>query len=66
MEQSGWFGFIDDLLGAQVMIRHRTACSCSAGAKGMVTMIIGSTILPILVAGAANLLEGFETMGRML
>lgn len=48
------------------MIKHKTACSCSAGAKGTVTMMIGRTMLPILVAGAANLLEGVEAMGRML
>lgn len=48
------------------MIKHKTACCCSVGANGTVTMMIGSTMLPILVAGAANLLEGVEATGRML
>jgi hypothetical protein len=38
----------------------------SAGAKGTVTMMIGSRKLQILVAGAASLLEGVTIMGRML
>ena len=55
-----------DLLGAQVMIRFKTPCCCSAGAKGTVTMMIGRTMLAIFVAGAANLLGLVEATGRML
>jgi hypothetical protein len=62
-----WYGtWLKDVLGAHVMIRHKTPCCCSAGAKGMVTMMIGSTILAIFVAGAANLLGLVEATGRML
>jgi hypothetical protein len=38
----------------------------SAGAKGTVTMMIGSKKLQIFVACAANLLEGVTVVGRML
>lgn len=55
-----------NVLGAHVMIRHKTPCFESAGANGTVTMTIGSTMLAIFVAGAANVLGLDETMGRML
>jgi hypothetical protein len=57
---------LGDLLGAQVMIRHRTGCFCNAGANGTVTMMIGRTMLAVFVAGATNVLGLDEATGRML
>lgn len=48
------------------MIREMTACFCRAGANGMVTMMIGSTMLAIFVTGAAKVSGLDGAMGRML
>ena len=60
---AGWVG---NVLGAQVKIRHKMPWFSRAGAKGTVTMIIGNRKVQILVTGNVNVLEGVAVMGRML
>ena len=55
-----------NVLGVQVRIRHKIPWLSSAGAKGTVTMMIGSRRLQILETGPAMSLKRVDPMWRML